>query len=89
MPNPVTDHPCPVRGCQTWVGNELLMCGPHWGKVPPELRRAVNSAWRALNHADDDDLKALVKPYQEARAAAIAFVDSYEETAHRIRMAKP
>lgn len=43
---PSTDRPhtCHARGCATPVPPEMLMCKPHWAKVPPPIQRSV---WRA------------------------------------------
>jgi hypothetical protein len=37
----MSEHRCHARGCVTPVVPGLLMCGPHWVMVPPDLRRAV------------------------------------------------
>jgi hypothetical protein len=34
-------HFCHARECDVKVAPKLLMCGPHWRKVPHRLRRAV------------------------------------------------
>lgn len=34
-------HPCPARGCQAVIGDELLMCRTDWYRVPRPLRAAV------------------------------------------------
>lgn len=39
-------HQCPAAGCPQKVADHLLMCRPHWYKVPRDLRNAVWAAWR-------------------------------------------
>lgn len=34
-------HVCHVEGCETPVPPRMLMCRPHWSKVPPEMQAAV------------------------------------------------
>lgn len=41
----VNTHLCPVRTCPREVPAHLLMCGPHWRKVPAPLARAVTRAY--------------------------------------------
>ena len=39
-------HQCPRNGCTRTVGDRILMCGPDWKRVAPELQRAVYAAYR-------------------------------------------
>lgn len=45
---PQPPHTCHARGCATRVPPEMLMCKPHWAKVPLPIQRAV---WRAYADA--------------------------------------
>jgi len=39
-------HACPARRCpRVNLPDHLLMCGPHWRRVPPPLQRAVTLAY--------------------------------------------
>lgn len=39
-------HVCPIGPCFTQVSDRLLMCGPHWAKVPAPVQRDVYAAYR-------------------------------------------
>jgi len=60
-----TTHPCPKVGCPRRVEFRSLACSRHWFELPPELRRAVASAWRS------GDLEA----HRIARADAVAYLN--------------
>lgn len=58
-------HVCPALGCERNVPDHLLMCGPHWGRVPPALQRRVYAAYRRGQGLGTPELL-------EAQTAAIA-----------------
>lgn len=37
---------CSAPGCTETIKRGMLMCRPHWFRLPPELRRAIVSAWK-------------------------------------------
>ncbi len=39
-------HECAVPGCGVIIPSNLLMCLPHWKRVPATLRRNVSTAYR-------------------------------------------
>ena len=47
-------HDCAAEGCTRRVPLKLLMCRPHWGALPAELRRAV---WATYRRGQEIDLK--------------------------------
>jgi len=59
-------HECPVGGCPKQVASHLLMCRPHWRKVPRDIQQRVYTGWR---EGIESDL------YVEARGEAIASVE--------------
>lgn len=63
-------HRCHARGCSTPVRPELLMCYPHWRKVPPRLQRLV---WATYRPGQCDD-KQPSRAWHDAASAAIGFV---------------
>jgi len=73
-------HQCPAAGCSESLPRHLLMCKPHWYRVPRALRAEVNDAWKAYLAASrgarsyDAVLGALAR-YRAAREAAIAAVN--------------
>lgn len=68
-----TRHPCPCTGCAVDLPRHLLMCRPHWRRVPRALAAEVNDAWRAHTRAPDKE--SLIR-YVAAREAAIRSVGS-------------
>lgn len=63
-------HTCHARGCGVPVKPELLMCGPHWRRVPRPIQRAV---WAGYRPGQCDD-KRVSKAWLKAADAAIGFV---------------
>lgn len=63
-------HRCAAPGCDKTVPGEVLMCYPHWRRVPARLKREVTVTWRAFS-ADPFDQDAR-DAYNRAREAAIA-----------------
>jgi hypothetical protein len=51
-------HVCPIRPCTTQVADRLLMCGPHWAKVPVPVQRDVYAAYRGGAGLGTDELLA-------------------------------
>lgn len=48
-------HKCPGPGCPVQVPDHMLMCRPHWFKVPLPLRSDVWATWnngRGAGRAD-------------------------------------
>lgn len=39
-------HECAVAGCGQLIPSNLLMCAPHWRKVPVLVQRTVYATWR-------------------------------------------
>lgn len=72
-------HKCPVEGCVRNVPDTLLMCKPHWFRVPAPMRMEVWKTWSALN-AEHIDMSAAacrrrVEGYRQAKQAAIDAVN--------------
>ncbi len=44
----IQTHTCAVAGCTTEISTALLMCTPHWYRVPRTLKNRVNRAWMAV-----------------------------------------
>lgn len=38
-------HKCAAPGCRRQVGDQFLMCGSDWRRVPPDLQRRVYQAY--------------------------------------------
>lgn len=47
-------HECAARGCGRRVPANRLMCGPHWRKVPRQLRLRVWGTYRPGQELDHD-----------------------------------
>jgi hypothetical protein len=80
-------HYCTVKDCQVEIPRSLLMCKPHWTMVSQKLKNAVNRTWRAFGlssprlrgEAYSPQGRAdTLREYQEARKAAIAFVEALQ-----------
>ena len=61
---------CHARGCSVHVPPEMLMCKPHWFKVPRAIRNAV---WLAYRPGQCDDMRPS-REWHVAADAAIGFV---------------
>lgn len=63
---------CPIDYCPRKLGRDKLMCGLHWGAVPPDLQRRVHATYRAwlkdLGNAE------LMREYRAAATDAIEAV---------------
>ncbi len=44
-------HNCPYPGCKRQVSDDQLSCGPHWFKLPQDIRNAV---WRGWKHPEKE-----------------------------------
>ena len=66
-------HRCYIDGCTRNVPDTILLCKPHWYRVPAPLRAQVWKTWKALTAADGG-LWA-VKEYRRAKQAAIDAVN--------------
>lgn len=67
-------HHCHARGCKASVRPELLMCFPHWRKVPARIQQAVYRTYRP-GQCDD---KRPSEAWHEAASAAIGYVATLE-----------
>jgi hypothetical protein len=68
-------HLCHARGCQKAVKPELLMCPPHWRRVPKNIQARV---WDTYREGQCDD-KNPSKDWHEAADAAIGYIAKLEE----------
>lgn len=59
-------HRCHATGCTRQVKPELLMCFPHWNRVPRAIQRAV---WANYRHGQCDDMSPTEKWHDAADAA--------------------
>lgn len=48
----MSTHECPISDCARQVRAGLLMCGPHWRRVPRELQAEQYAAYRAWQRGD-------------------------------------
>lgn len=67
-------HKCHAIGCEKEVPPHLLMCFPHWQRVPKRLQRDVWATYRAGQEVD----KKPTNEYLEAAARAILAVADKE-----------
>ena len=65
----MSNHTCHAKQCSKEVPPELLMCGPHWRQVPPNLKRAV---WD--NYVSGQEVRK--DPTDEYLAAALEAIDA-------------
>lgn len=63
-------HHCHARGCKVSVPPEMLMCRPHWYKVPKKIRDAV---WEHYREGQCDDME-FTEEWNRAADAAIGGV---------------
>lgn len=77
------NHVCPVSDCTHALHREVLMCAHHWLMVPKAIRRAVCTSWHSASRivAPRDEVRRRHQVWREARAAAIAAVESQMEPA--------
>ena len=59
-------HTCPVSTCPVLLDAGVLMCNPHWRRVPVALRWALLIAWKAKDR----------KRWRDAMRGAIAAVEA-------------
>lgn len=52
MRRPTMGHHCAAPGCAARIGTTLLMCGPHWGRLPFLVRNDVTAAWKDIRMDD-------------------------------------
>lgn len=64
------NHVCHAMGCSTIVPPHLLMCAPHWGRVPVPLRRIV---WREYRPGQERDKRPSAR-YLVVQAFVVAIV---------------
>lgn len=61
--------------CPTGCGRRILprwpLCGPCWGRVPTDVQRGVDEAWRAYQRAGRGGIDAAWTAYRAAYAAAV------------------
>lgn len=74
MPYPDGGLKCPIAGCPRERGAAMLMCGPHWRKVPRNLQRAVYATWK--NRLSRPGNKEFIAAHEDAKRAAIEAVEA-------------
>lgn len=77
-------HECHARGCATKVPPRLLMCGPHWRRVPKELQEAV---WKTYRKGQEIDKRPTPEYLAAANDAieAVVWVEWWERREARNR----
>jgi hypothetical protein len=60
-------RPCPVHGCKTWIGFEL-MCARHYRQLPDSILAAIKRAADSTRSLDST-------AYRAACRTAIAYVN--------------
>jgi len=79
-------HPCAV--CDTPLGHDFLMCGPHWKLVPADEQLALYRAWgglRRLDHTGKRAPKQLLEDFLAAKDAAIASAQAALDATEDVR----
>ena len=64
-------HICPAPHCSEDVPDHMLMCKPHWFKVPVQIRSRVWRAWKKLQSALPADREQASSEHGQAIHAAI------------------
>lgn len=64
-------HRCHVPGCGVRVPSSMLMCRPHWDKVPADKQRAVYAGHKARGSRIDETWAAWWRAQGEAIAHAL------------------
>lgn len=67
-------HHCHAQDCPRQVAEKLLMCGPHWRKVPRGLQARVWATYRDGQEREKNPSRA----WCEAADAAVAAVAQIE-----------
>lgn len=62
----MTTHKCPIDGCNVQLPQHILMCRPHWARVPSGLKRQIYATWNNGNP---------VPAYLKVRAEAVQAVN--------------
>ena len=65
-----THHECYAEGCEATIPNRMLMCYPHWKRVPKSLQDDVYDTWNALHDENPHNtmsLDVLDRAYRAAR----------------------
>jgi hypothetical protein len=65
-------HRCRAPGCDKRITSGLLLCKPHWWKVPPNVRAEVSETWRRVTKAGDGNWLRAPAELREAWKAAAA-----------------
>ena len=76
-------HHCHAEGCTQPVPPELLMCRPHWFKVPKPIRDRIWSAFRPAQCVDKDPSLLWCLAADEA----VAYIAELERKTVRITFA--
>ncbi|NKB37847.1 MAG: hypothetical protein GKR93_11875 [Gammaproteobacteria bacterium] len=63
---------CRISKCKTKHPDNVLMCRPHWYKVPVAIRRRVRDACKKMNRGGDR------AAYYQAAADAVQAVEEKE-----------
>lgn len=73
----MSTHPCAIPGCATGAAEGMLMCRPHWRRVPPSDAAAVWRTWKVWQGRG----KIGRAEYLDAVRAAVVAVVAYDEAA--------
>lgn len=68
---------CQVPTCRTKIDIRMLMCKPHWAKVPHLLQQAVYRTWRGRTQLRT---KEAIAAHEEAKRRALAALNPKEKT---------
>lgn len=74
----VKKHRCAAIGCAKLVNGSMLMCGPHWAKVPAPIRsrvyRTYSARMRGVEGAEEhhrfaclEAIKAVGRPQEQTQ----------------------
>lgn len=66
----MSERTCPVGDCSTPIRRDLLMCAPHWKRVPRPLQEQVYAAWRGYKTNPAEWASRLVTVQRSAIAEA-------------------
>jgi hypothetical protein len=65
---------CAATGCEKQIPSTILMCWPHWRRVPKRIQRDIWDTCKRMVNGDED----AEAPYMFARDEAIAAVAAKE-----------
>ena len=64
----MSQHKCAAPDCTRQISTSLLMCPPHWNRVPAKIQTRVYAAWRARQAGK----AGAVSAHEAAKSDAIA-----------------